>query len=189
MRARFLALTLLLPLALADAAAAAERTFRLDPAATTIRFRVKARAHQVLGTMPLVSGELRFDPATGTAGGEIVMDPGRAETGINRRDRTMRDEVFEVQRFPRLVFRPKAMAGEVPTAGAGTVRLEGTLDIHGGEHPVELPVTLQVSDGAVRATTTFVIPYVSWGMKNPGNAMLAVADTVEVRIETSGRLD
>jgi polyisoprenoid-binding protein YceI len=189
MRARNLVLTLLLPLAMADGAAAAERTLRLDPASTTIRFRVKARAHQVLGTMPLESGELRFDSATGEAGGEIVMDPGRAETGIAMRDRTMRDEVFEVQRFPRLVFRPKSVAGEVPARGDGMVRLEGTLEIHGGEHPVELPVTIHTADAGIRATTTFVIPYVVWGMKNPGNAMLRVGDTVEVRIETSGRLE
>jgi polyisoprenoid-binding protein YceI len=77
----------------------------------------------------------------------------------------------------------------VPAAGEATVRLEGTLDIHGGEHPVTLPVELQATGDRLRATTTFVIPYVSWGMKNPGNAMLNVADTVEVRIETSGRLD
>jgi polyisoprenoid-binding protein YceI len=168
---------------------AAERTLRLDPATTTIRFRVKARAHQVLGTMPLVNGELRFDPETGTASGEIVMDPARAETGVQMRDRTMREEVFEVDRYPLLVFRPQRVAGEVPDEGLGRVQLEGTLAIHGSEHALTLPVALEATAEGIRASTTFSIPYVEWGMRNPGNAMLRVSDTVEVKIETSGVLE
>ena len=179
---------LLLALAAASPIAAAERTLRLDPAATTIRFRVQARAHQVVGTMPLVSGEVRFDPATGAAGGRIVMDPAKAVTGIGKRDRTMRAVVFEVERFPLVVFTPRAVTGEVPEQGEGEVRLEGTLAIHGGEHTLSLPVTVDAGAAGIRATTTFEVPYVAWGMTNPGNAMLRVADTVEVRIETSGTL-
>ena len=179
-------LALCLALVWPAAAAAAPQTFRLDPAKTAIRFRVKARAHQVLGTMPLVSGELRFDTATGEASGEIVMDPVRAETGIQMRDRTMRTEVFEVDRYPRMVFRPQRVAGEVPESGPGRIQLEGVLDIHGGEHAVTLPVALDAGADGIRASATFTIPYVEWGMKNPGNAMLRVDDTVEVRIEASG---
>ena len=189
MRTRRLLLVLLLALAAGVPVAAAERTLRLDPAATTIRFRVKARAHSVVGTMPLVSGEVRFDPAGGAASGEIVMDPARAVTGIGKRDRTMRTEVFEVERFPLVVFRPRTVVGDVPDQGEGEVRLEGTLAIHGGEHALSLPVTVQAGPSGVRATTTFEVPYVAWGMKNPGNAMLRVADTVEVRIEAAGTLE
>lgn len=179
---------LLLALAAATPLGAAERTLRLDPAATTIRFRVQARAHQVVGTIPLVSGELRFDPATGAASGEIVMDPARAVTGIGKRDRTMRAMVFEVARFPLVVFEPTAVVGELPEQGEGEVRLEGILAIHGGEHRLSLPVTVQAGASGIRATTTFEVPYVAWGMTNPGNAMLRVADTVEVRIEMRGTL-
>jgi polyisoprenoid-binding protein YceI len=188
MRLRALALALLL-LTAAAPLAAAERVLRLDPAKTSIWFRVQARAHQVLGKMPLESGELRFDTTTGEASGEIVMDPGRAETGIQMRDRTMREQVFEVQRYPRLVFRPRQVIGELPTAGAGELRLDGVLAIHGGEHSVSLPVDVEVSADGIRATTIFEVPYVAWGMHNPGNAMLRVADTVEVKIEMSGVLE
>jgi polyisoprenoid-binding protein YceI len=188
---RSLAVAIVLVLALGAAlpAIAAERLLRLDPATTTVRFRVKARAHQVLGTMPLELGELRFDPATGEAGGEIVLDPSRAETGIQMRDRTMRQEVFEVERFPRIVFRPRRLAGEVPSEGTAIVGLEGVLEIHGTEQPMTLPVTISAEASGIRATTAFDVPYVAWGMKNPGNQMLRVADVVEVRIETSGVLE
>ena len=189
MRTRRVLPALVLALAAAAPHAAAERVLSLDPATTTIRFRVKARAHQVLGTMPLESGELRFDPVTGEASGEIVMDPSRAVTGIGTRDRTMRREVFEVETHPQIVFRPERVLGEVPDQGQAEVRLDGTLSIHGGEHSLSLPVTLQAGPHGLRATTTFEIPYVAWGMRNPGNAMLRVSDTVEVKIETAGVLE
>ena len=179
----------LLALAAVAPLSAVERTLRLDPASTTIRFRVQARAHQVVGTMPLVSGELRFDDSTGAASGEIVMDPAKAVTGIGKRDRTMRAVVFEVERYPVVVFRPREVVGEVPEQGESQVRLEGTLAIHGGEHALSLPVTVQAGGTGIRATTTFEIPYVAWGMTNPGNAMLRVSDTVEVRIEMRGTLE
>ena len=178
-----------LALASAATAGAAERSLRFDAAATTIHFRVKARAHQVLGNMPLVSAELRFDPETGAASGEIVMDPSRATTGVQMRDRTMRDEVFEVAQFPQIVFRPERVVGEVPAEGEGRVQLEGTLVIRGDEHPLTLAVALKADAGGILASTTFVIPYVEWGMKNPGNQLLRVADTVEVKIDAAGVLE
>jgi polyisoprenoid-binding protein YceI len=180
---------LLLALGAGQALVAAERSLRLDPATTSIRFRVKARAHQVLGTMPLEAGELRFDPDTGEAGGEIVMDPTRAVTGIQRRDRTMRQQVFEVERFPRIVFHPERVEGEVAREGTSELRLDGTLSIHGTEHTVSLPVTVRSGSGGIRAVAVFEIPYVAWGMRNPGNALLRVDDTVEVRVEAAGVLE
>ena len=188
MRTRRLLLGLLLVLAAAPLAAT-ERTLRLDPAATTVRFRVKARAHTVAGTLPLVSGELRFDSDGGAASGEMVMDPAAAVTGIGKRDRTMRAEVFEAHLFPLVVFRPHTLVGQVPEQGEAEVRLDGTVSIHGSEHSLSLPVTVQAGPSGVRATSTFEVPYVAWGMRNPGNAMLRVADTVEVRIEAAGTLE
>jgi polyisoprenoid-binding protein YceI len=165
---------------------AAERVLHLDPAATSVRFRVKARAHQVLGSIPFLSGEVRFDDATGEASGEIVLDVSRADTGIEMRNRTMREEVFEVAKYPHVVFRPNRLLGQLPDAGVGDLVLFGRVDIHGGEHEVRLPVVVEVAEGRLRATTIVEIPYVEWGMHNPGNAMLRVAETVEVRIDAAG---
>jgi polyisoprenoid-binding protein YceI len=183
------ALALLFALAAGMPAHAQERVLRLEPADTVIRFRVKARAHQVLGTMPLEAGEVRFDVTTGAASGEIVMDPSRADTGVEMRNRTMRDEVFETGKYPRMVFRPRAIVGSLPEVGRAELRLEGTFEIHGGEHELALPVSAEVGDGRLHATTTFEIPYVAWGLKNPGNHMLKVGDVVEVRIDLTGRLE
>jgi polyisoprenoid-binding protein YceI len=143
----------------------------------------------VLGTMPLESGIVRFDLDTGEASGEIVMDPLRAQTGIQRRDRTMREVVFEVVRFPRVVFRPESVAGSALGGGKSELQLHGTVAIHGTEHAITLPVAVESGPDGIRATTTFEVPYVAWGMRNPGNAVLNVDDTVEVKIETAGVLE
>jgi hypothetical protein len=38
------------------------------------------------------------------------------------------------------------------------------------------------------ATTQFQIPYVDWGMRNPGGMLLRVGNQVEINIKTVGRI-
>jgi hypothetical protein len=38
-----------------------------------------------------------------------------------------------------------------------------------------------MNHGHASVTTTFSIPYVKWGMKNPSSFVLRVSDTVEIQ--------
>jgi hypothetical protein len=62
------------------------------------------------------------------------------------------------------------------------------LRLHGADHAVALPCKVQTSDGALRATTQFTIPYVAWGLKNPSSFLLHVGDNVEISISAEGKL-
>src|SRR5262249_54960570 len=69
--------------------AAQETILDLDPAHTEIHFSLGDVLHKVQGTFQLKRGTLRFDPATGKAGGEIVIDVTSGDTGNAGRDRRM----------------------------------------------------------------------------------------------------
>jgi hypothetical protein len=43
-----------------------------------------------------------------------------------------------------------------------------------------------VQNDLVTATTTFAVPYVAWGMKDPSNLVLRVDKTVDVRVVLTG---
>jgi polyisoprenoid-binding protein YceI len=79
-------------------AGAEELTLRLDPAATEVSFHVDATGHDVHGAFALRSGEIRFDPDTGTASGEIRVDATSAKTGSGSRDKEMNHEVLASSR-------------------------------------------------------------------------------------------
>ena len=142
------ALSLALTCSLAGPVFAAEQVLTLDPEATEITFSVGATGHAVHGRLFLEAGEIRFDLESGAAGGEITVEARRADTGNKRRDRTMHEKVLESERFPLFVFRPSSVEGELAMSGTSELTLAGTLAIHGGEHPVSIPIRLSRPSGS-----------------------------------------
>jgi polyisoprenoid-binding protein YceI len=185
---RSLAFSLLLLLCSAPLAPAAEQTLRLDPAATRLSFHLDATMHSADGTIALKHGEIRFDLATGTAAGEVVIDATSADTDHKGRDEKLHREVLESATFPEIAFRPAAIQASVDEHGTGTVTLAGTLTIHGASHEVSVSAALARDDEEVRATGRLVVPFVAWGMHDPSVFVLRVAKVVEVSFDVTGTL-
>jgi polyisoprenoid-binding protein YceI len=160
---------------------------RLDPAHTEVAFTLGATLHTVEGTFKLKSGELTFDPATGKASGDLVVDAASGQTGNGSRDKKMHEVVLESAKYPEIVFHPDRVEGKVDPAGHSQVQLHGMLNIHGTNHEMTVPLTVDAENGGYRATATFSVPYVKWGMKNPSTFMLRVKDTVEITVKTVAR--
>jgi polyisoprenoid-binding protein YceI len=179
-------LTLLLASLTVAAAAldAQSMVLQVDPAQTQVEFTLGAVLHTVHGTFRLKRGEMRFDPATGAAGGELVVDATSAQSGDEARDKNMHKTVLESARYPEIVFRPDRVTGKVAPQGASQVRLHGTFSIHGAEHEVEMPVDVEARDGQYRATVKFSVPFVAWGMKDPSTLFLRVEKHVDITIQT-----
>ncbi len=170
------------------AARAEEQTLTLDPTATAVHFSVEATGHDVHGSFHITGGAVRFDPATGAAAGEIRVDALSAETGNGSRDKTLRGDVLETERFPVFVFTPERLIGALPESGAAKVELRGVVALHGAAHPMTLPATVDVSGDRIKLSAEFLVPYVEWGLHNPSIMFLRVADVVQVRIEGEGTL-
>jgi polyisoprenoid-binding protein YceI len=160
----------------------------LDPAQTEIRWKLNG-LHATHGTFKLKSGEFLFNPATGVAEGEILVDATTGESGNAARDKKMQDEVLESNRYPAIFFHPTRIKGAFK-AGEGTQELvgEGTFNIHGADHPMNLPLKVQIAGGLVTATTQFTVPYVDWEMKNPNKFLLKVSKQVEIEVTAKGTL-
>ncbi len=167
-------------------AAGAERTLHLDPAHSRVSFRLKSTLHTVDGALALERGEIRFDPDTGEAAGEVVLDARRAATGNDERDQKMHRKVLESELYPEIVFVPERIIGQVPESGPGEIELDGTVTVHGADHPVAVKVRLSREGDVVHAAGSLAIPYVAWGMKNPSVLVLRVAKQVDVALDVAG---
>ena len=86
--------------------AAQQITVNLDPAQTKIQWTLGAALHTVHGTFKLRSGSVTFDPQSGAASGEIIVDATSGESGNHSRDKKMHKEVLESQRYPEIIFSP-----------------------------------------------------------------------------------
>ena len=168
-------------------AAAAERAVVLDAAGSTVTFTLDTTFHEVHGTMALVGGAIRFDPATGAATGTITVDARRAETGNDKRDKTMHADVLESERYPTIVFRAERVEGTLVDPGHSDLRLVGVMTLHGADHPMTLAASIDSADGKVRGELKFPIPYVEWGMHDPSFFVARAAKTVDVTVRIEGR--
>jgi polyisoprenoid-binding protein YceI len=166
-------------------------TYRLDPAATKVTFLLDAFMHKVHGTASVTRGEVRFDES-GRAEGEIVVDATKIATGNDGRDKDMHAKVLESATFKEIVLAVDGFEGKFDPAAPSKVTVKGRFSIHGVEHPLTIEMALE-PEGAgaekrLEATTTFTVPYVEWGMKDPSKAFLRVGKVVEVSIDAEGAL-
>lgn len=172
---------------LSSAAYAADRTFVADTAQSDVEFTLGDVLHTVHGTFKLKSGTLTFDDQTGTASGELVVDAASGDSGSNARDKKMKKEILETQKYPEIVFTPQHLKGAVPPDGKSQVELDGTMILHGQPHPMALTVPLTITGSSASADVHFTVPYVDWGLKNPSTFILRVNDKVEILVHMIGR--
>ncbi len=175
-------------LCLAPSMFAVERIITFDLDATEVSFHVPATGHDVEGQLQLSEGELRLDSQSSKASGMLKLALKSARTGNEKRDATMHKKVFETEKFPWIVFEPSRFEGTLPADGSGEVEIFGTISIHGDEHPLSMAAKFTLDGETFDAETTFSVPYVEWGMKNPSLLFLRVGKVVEVSVRARGPL-
>ncbi|HEV2315689.1 MAG TPA: YceI family protein [Candidatus Acidoferrales bacterium] len=163
-------------------------TLNLDPAQTKITFTLGATLHTVDGSFKLKSGAIQFNPATGEASGDVVVDATSGESGNDSRDRKMHKSVLESQNYPEIVFVPERVQGPVSLSGDSHVQIQGLVKLHGNQHEITIPADIQVTGAQLTANLHFAIPYVEWGLKDPSTFVLRVEKKVDVTIHADGSL-
>ena len=167
---------------------AQEMTLELDPANTRIEFTLAATLHTVHGTFGLKRGTIYFNPSTGSTGGLVIVDATSGDSGNKGRDHKMHQEILESQRYPEITFTTTKMSGRVELQGESEVQVDGVFRLHGSEHPMTIPLLVQMKGNSLSARTHVSIPYITWGLKNPSTFVLHVSDKVNVDITTKGRI-
>jgi polyisoprenoid-binding protein YceI len=167
-------------------ATAAEVTLELNPAKTQVAWTLGDVLHTVHGTFKLTRGTVRFDPATGMASGEIIVDATSGESGSGARDGRMHKNVLESAKYPTITFKPDRVEGAVNPDGDSQVKVHGLFGIHGAEHELTVPARVHSEHSQMNATLEFSVPYVKWGMKDPSTFILRVKDTVEIEVQAAG---
>ncbi|HYK17357.1 MAG TPA: YceI family protein [Bryobacteraceae bacterium] len=167
-------------------AAFADSSFELDPPKTEIHYTLHDPLHTVHGTFKLRRGSIHFDPATGKAGGEIVIDVASGASGSDSRDKRMHKEILESKKYPEAVFKPSSVKGRLETEGESTLDLHGVFNIHGADHEMNLQLLVDAqSGGRYLATSHFEIPYVEWGIKDPSNFLIKVDKKVLMEVKAA----
>ena len=180
-------------LVLGLAATAHATTWKVDPAHTTVGFRVSHLFTSVHGRFDRFDGTIEFDPkdpkATVVRG---TIESASINTNHEKRDKHLRSaDFFDVEKYPTLAFESTG----VTDVNGETGKLAGNLTVHGVTKPVVLDVTFlgQGTDpwGNVRAgfTATLNIDRKDFGLNwneilETGGVL--VGDEVAIRIDAEG---
>ena len=157
----------------------------LDPSTTSIRWTLNTTLHTVDGTFKLKNGAFKIDPATGSVNGEIVVDAASGESGDSARDKRMQSAVLESAQYPTITFRPTHIDGKIDLAAAGSVVVDGILNLHGQDHPMKITVNLHPQGDDVALATHFTVPFVAWGLKDPSTFVFRTDKQVTLDVEAT----
>jgi len=93
-------------------------------------------------------------------------------------------DFFDVARFPKATFTSTSLAPADAGAPAGTTHmLRGTLDLHGVQKEVVIPVKAEQSADGVRTTSEFTINRHDWGISYRGAADDLIKDNVLIKLD------
>jgi polyisoprenoid-binding protein YceI len=168
------------------AQSAHEVVLSLDPAQTKLHWTVDTTLHLVHGTFAVKGGSVHFDPATGKAGGEIIVMATSGDSENSSRDERMHKEILESAKYPDVIFRPTQVEGKIASSGGSEVKVHGVFSLHGAQHDLVAPVHVEIAGDHWKGTTKFEVPYIQWGLKDPSNFLLKVKPVVNVELEMSG---
>jgi len=176
-------------LCLAPAAFSRQISVEFNPATTKINWSLEGNVHTSHGTFQLKEGRVKVDPANGNASGELVVEAETGESGNGQRDRRMKKEILQTDKYPEIRFRVTKLEGAVSADVASTIRAFGQFSIHGVSHEISVPLTVTIKGAEFSGTGKFVVPFVDWGMKDPSNFLFKVEKTVTVEFVASGRVE
>ena len=181
-RLRAALFSILLAAVAALPAVASETVWEFQPQQSHVNWTLDTALHTVHGTFQLKSGVIRFDPATGKASGELIVDATSGQSGNSSRDHRMHESIILSQKYTQIAFRPDRVDGQVAPQGQSTVQVHGTFRLLDKDHELTMPVTVDMQPAQMTAHAKVTLPYVKWGVKNPSVFLLKVNEQVEIEI-------
>lgn len=167
----------------ADTKAAAARTLKADPAASSIGFVGAKITGDHKGEFKTFTGEatlegntpksVRFSVETASV---VADDPGLT-------DHLKAPDFFDVAKFPKAEFATTAIAAK--TDGAANYELTGDLDLHGVKKSIVFPATITVDERGAKGTAEFKINRKDFQIVYPGKPDDLIKDEVLLKISLS----
>jgi len=149
----------------------------INASKSKVEFTIQNAGLDVDGTFSKISGSVNFDAANlGAAKIEATVDVSTINTGIDMRDKHLREEdYFEVEKYPTMKF----VSSSVAKSGSG-YSVTGNLTIKDVTKTVTIPFTASTAGTAVTLKGTFEIDRRDY---NVGGNSWIMGDDVEIKLE------
>jgi polyisoprenoid-binding protein YceI len=169
------------------AAAQANETFKIDPSHSTIAFGVRHMLGTAKGKFSKFKGTIVVDrdhPEQSSV--TVTIDVASIDTGIAKRDEHLREELFNVAKYPEITFKSR----RVKQTGASAGEITGDLTMRGVTRAITLSVQLASKGEATRwRVTTAPLKRSQFGLvfSKSAETVSMISDEVAVEIEIEAR--
>jgi polyisoprenoid-binding protein YceI len=161
--------------------------YKIVAAGSDLRWDLPATLHTVHGVAPVLTGTLDAEPGTGgqwRIRSRVVVPAAAMTTGRESRDKKMREEVLETDKFPEVVFESRHVSADLsrfPKDEHFTVEVTGDLTVHGKAVRVKLPVDVFVRPDHVVLQGSFPLAWKQFGLADPSFGLIKVREPLKVR--------
>jgi polyisoprenoid-binding protein YceI len=105
------------------------------------------------------------------------------KTGNAKRDRDMREEVLETDKFPTTHFKGSIIKFEESSAGVFTVNTKGMFFLHGNKMEMEIPGEITIKDDQMNIKTNFSVFLNEFDIEAPSLlAFIKVAEEIKLNL-------
>jgi polyisoprenoid-binding protein YceI len=171
------------------AGGAAQEYFVDLGAENVVRFISEARLHEFDGVTDRIDGFVRLGEAGLVAGATegsefyLEVDLGSLDTGVGLRDRQMRDNYLETDRFPYATFEGSFLHVARSDAEHVQVTGEGELTIHGVSRRQEITCDVTDVDDGFRAGCAFDLLLSDFDIEIPTVMFLKLANGIRLELD------
>jgi polyisoprenoid-binding protein YceI len=158
-------------------------TFKIDPAHSTIAFKVRHMLGTAKGNFSKFGGTINVDrdhPEQSSVA--VTIEAASIATGIAKRDDHLRGELFNAAKYPEIMFKSR----RVKQTGANTGEIAGDFTMHGVTRAIVLNVQLlSGTEGSRWRVTTVPLKRSQFGLvfSKSAETVSMIADDVAVDIE------
>jgi polyisoprenoid-binding protein YceI len=163
--------------------ARANETFKIDPARSTIAFKVRHLLGTAKGNFSKFNGTIVVDrdhPEQSSV--TVTIAAGSIDTGIAKRDEHLRGELFNVAKYPEITFKSRRVRRTGEKAG----QIDGDLTMHGATRAITLYVQLvSIAETSRWRVSTAPLKRSQFGLvfSKSAETVSMIADDVAIDIE------
>jgi polyisoprenoid-binding protein YceI len=163
-------------IALVLAAAVAQGSYAVDASASTLRYVVTHKLHEVDATSKEVEGRAVVKP-DGNVITEVRAAVASFRSGDGNRDEHML-EVMNVGSFPYVVFKG------LTRAETGTVQMQGQVELHGVKKPYAVTLAVESQpDGTLHVKGGFDVSLDAHGIDRPSLLFVKIDDSCHIDVD------
>lgn len=180
---------ILIPALLSNVSAFAA-PYTLDAKAKNrVEFHSKATLESFSGKAKGINAEFDVDPAKLiSAKGKVTIDLRTLDTGIDLRNKHMRENHLHTDSFPNAVFSLDSISGDGTLSAEAPMSLaiHGQMTIHGVTKSITTPATLSaVGAHGMRIQAEFPLKITEYGIPRPEFLFLKLAEEVRIVVDLS----